>query len=93
MNEVKGDDVINQLKGYAERLSNATESSSMVSIRVWHYKWPSGSNQQPYSVKLTAFNSDTEEYVLDCESADTDLRKIGEAIDKYINGKGRNENG
>ena len=83
MNDVKGGIVIDQLKRYAKRLSDATGSSAMVQLDVWCHKYR---DDESYHVYLKAFECrDTVDIRPRFETED--IRNLGEAIDDYINGK------
>ena len=93
MKEVKGGIVINQMKDYAKRLSDATGSSAMVQIDVWHHKYGDGESFNVYTKAFSCLNSDDIKPRFDTE----DLRDLGEAINDYIDGNSKtgkeNENG
>ena len=82
MNEVKGGIVINQMKGYAKRLMDATGSSANMQLDVWYHKYGDG---ESYDVSLKAFSCKDNDYIKPRFKTE-DLRELGRAIEDYING-------
>lgn len=83
MKGVKGGIVIEQLKQYAKQLSDAVGSSAMVQLDVWCHKYGDGESFHVYLKSFECKNSDEIKPRLETE----DLRKLGKAIDDYINEK------
>lgn len=82
MGEVKGGIVIDQMKSYAKRLSDATGSSAMVQLDVWCHKYGDGEDFNTYVKAFSCKNSDDIKPRFETE----DLRELGKAIDDYIDG-------
>jgi hypothetical protein len=82
MGEVKGGIVINQMKQYAKRLSDATGSSSMVQLDVWCHKYGDGEEFNVYVKAFSCKKSDTIKPRFETE----DLRELGIAIEDYVGG-------
>lgn len=80
--DVKGGIVIEQLKRYAKRLSDATGSSAMVQVDIWCHKYGDG---ESFNVSFKAFECSKNESI-QARYITEDLRDVGEAIDDYING-------
>lgn len=82
MDEVKGGIVIQQMKDYAKRLSDATGSSAMVQLDVWHHRYGDGESFCVYTKAFSCLNSEDIKPRFETE----DLRDLGEAIDDFIKG-------
>jgi hypothetical protein len=83
MEEIKGGLVIEQLKRYAEKLSDATMASAMVQIKVWCHRYGDGKS---FHVYTDGFSCKHDERVRVAEEIE-DLRELGCAIDEFIERK------
>jgi len=82
MNEVKGGIVIEQLKGYAKRLSENANASARVRIELWCHLYQ---GKRSYDFSMDATHSDMPDFIKPRFESE-DLRDLGKAIDDYIEG-------
>ena len=80
MNEVKGGIVIEQLKGYAKRLSDHTGDSVNIELSIWYHRHDTGNN---FDVKMSAWDSSKKKRIEPFPGTE-DLRNLGSVIDEII---------